>query len=65
VDLLQAFRKFFTHQIPISPAMFRRGKLPTGELVYRPDPNSRHIGAFGDKVIPMKRRFKGVSRTAK
>jgi hypothetical protein len=64
MDLLQIFQHVFPMfaRKKLTPADFRRGTYKDGP--HKSDPNSRHIGAFGDKVIPMKRRFRGVSRTA-
>lgn len=47
-----------------TPADFRRkSKLVTRIIGTLSDPHARHIGQFGGGIVPMKRRFKGVSRT--
>lgn len=48
-----------------TPADFRRGKTKATRRILGilPDPNSKHIGTFTRGIVPMKRRFKGVSRT--
>lgn len=49
-----------------TPADFRRGvRKPKHIFGYLIDHNSRHIGSFKGGITPIKRRFKGVSRTAK
>lgn len=65
MNIFEGMGEFLRNLFPSTrptPAQFRRGKVKHG--MNKPDPNSRHIGAFGDKIIPMKRRFRGVSRTA-
>ena len=49
----------------VKPSDFRRGKQPVRILGYSPDHNSKHIGTFKGGIVPMKRRFKGVSRKGK
>ena len=64
MNLLEGMETFLRNLFPSTrptPAQFRRGKIRVGQ--HKPDPNSRHIGKFGDKITPMKRRFHGVSRT--
>jgi len=46
-----------------SPAEFRRRKVKNS-IGFSVDRNSQHIGNFSGDITPMKRRFKGVSRTA-
>jgi hypothetical protein len=48
-----------------TPADFRRGVRKTRNIVgYSIDHNSKNIGQFMGGIVPFKRRFKGVSRTA-
>lgn len=49
-----------------SPADFRRGgRKFRGHVVgLFPDRNSRNAGSFKGSIVPMRRRFKGVSKTA-
>ena len=64
---LQGITAFFTRTSARrpSPADFRRGKTKAARRILGilPDPNSKHIGTFTGGIVPMKRRFKGVSRT--
>ena len=49
-----------------TPADFRRGVRKTRNIVsYSIDHNSANRGLFMGGITPFKRRFKGVSRTAK
>jgi len=49
----------------IRPADFRRGtaRQPHHIIGSKPDLNSKNRGQFIGGIVPMKRRFKGVSRT--
>lgn len=49
-----------------TPADFRRGVRKRGIHIFgfSIDHNSKHVGSFKGSVTPIKRRFKGVSRTA-
>jgi hypothetical protein len=48
-----------------TPADFRRGVRKHNVIGYSIDRNSANRGLFMGGIVPMKRRFKGVSRTAK
>jgi hypothetical protein len=48
-----------------TPADFRRGVRKHRIIGYLQDPNSKQVGIFKGKITPMRRRFKGVSLTAK
>lgn len=60
-----AWRTLFPSK-KISPATFRRGARKfTGHVIgLSIDRNSRNAGNFNGKITPMRRRFKGVSKTA-
>ena len=68
MNILEFFKTLFTQPRRLfkpTPADFRRGKRPLRIVGYLKDPNSKHAGSFKGKITPMKRRFKGVSLTAK
>ena len=70
LNMLDAFgdamKYFFTPARKPTPADFRRGVRKVRNVIgYNPDTNSGPRGVFMGDITPMKRRFKGVSRTAK
>ncbi len=68
MNILEFFKTLYTKPnrlVNPTPAEFRRGKRTLRIVGYLKDMNSKHAGTFKGKVTPMKRRFKGVSLTAK
>lgn len=61
-QLLDKFQKVFKPTKP-TPADFRRGVRKHKIIGFSFDKNSKHVGNFRGGITPMKRRFKGVSRT--
>ena len=60
-----AWNKLFKVNNKPTPADFRRGVRKHRVIGYSVDVNSKNRGLFMGGIVPMKRRFKGVSRTAK
>jgi len=66
IDSMSDFiKKLFAPKRKPSPADFRRGVRKHRVIGYSVDVNSKNRGQFMGDIVPMKRRFKGVSRTAK
>ena len=67
-NLINAFAQMqqtMQRKINPTPAQFRRGYRKVHFFASAPDPNSKHVGSFGGKITPIRRRFHGVSRTAR
>lgn len=62
--LSDAYKKIVRPTKP-TPADFRRGIRKHRVFGYSVDKNSKHDGTFKGSITPMRRRFKGVSRTGK
>jgi hypothetical protein len=70
MNIIDAINNTWRNLFPqknISPAHFRRGarKFKGNIIGLSIDRNSRNAGNFQGGIAPMRRRFKGVSRTAR
>ena len=63
-DVAQWWKSLKTSNKP-TPADFRRGVRKHRVIGYSVDVNSKNRGLFMGGIVPMKRRFKGVSRIAR
>ena len=65
-EINNAWNKLFKRNNKPTPADFRRRGVPKHSVIgYSVDTNSANRGLFMGGIVPMKRRFKGVSRTAR
>jgi hypothetical protein len=66
MNIIDAIKSMFGKSHKPTPADFRRGVRKTRNIVGMSiDLNSKNRGLFMGNIVPMKRRFKGVSRTAR
>jgi hypothetical protein len=63
MNILEHLIKKFTRPQKLTPAEFRRGVRKHRVIGYSIDKNLKHDGTFKGSITPMRRRFKGVSRT--
>jgi hypothetical protein len=65
-DLISTIIKDLFVPKKITPSEFRRGVRKTKRIIgFSIDRNAWHVGKFQGNITPMKRRTRGVSRTAR